>query len=338
MYRAEGPGSRVAGRALLRPRARGSALVGLLAGGLLALVPLPSGPTTPAVDLLPYIPISAHQSYGYELALKRFARNPAARQWLGAAEKALLAPNPVELPYRQAGEFIAAADAALGLGFDVAEGRRVRIDIDFLADDPRELFVDVYRVDGAKLERVAGNQASARGRPLDPAPIELDVPAGGRYQLRIQPELATAANYSVSIATAPLLSFPVKGLDTRAIQSGFGAERDGGRRAHRGVDIFAPRGTAAVAATDGWIVRVETTKVGGNVVWMRPLLGDLRLYYAHLDTQLVEPGQFVRAGDPIGTIGNTGNASTTPPHLHFGVYLRRLGMRGGARDPYAFLR
>ena len=55
---------------------------------------------------------------------------------------------------------------------------------------------------------------------------------------------------------------------------------------------------------------------------MRPLFGNLRLYYAHLDTQLVAPGQIVRAGDPIGTIGNTGNAITTPPHLHFGVFLR----------------
>jgi murein DD-endopeptidase MepM/ murein hydrolase activator NlpD len=317
---------------------RGPSLAGSLAGGLLALVPLNSGSITSAVDLLPYVPISAHQSYGYELAVARLKRDPAAREWLGAAETALLEPESVALPYRTAGRFGAETETALGVGFDVGEGRRVRIDIDFAAEEPRDVFVDVFRVDGTRLERVAGNPAAARGRQAAVSPIELEVPNGGRYQLRMQSELATAALYSVSIAPAPLLSFPVKGLDPRAIQSGFGAERDGGRRAHRGVDIFAPRGTTAVAATDGWIVRVETTKVGGNVVWMRPLFGSLRLYYAHLDTQLVEPGQLVRAGDPIGTIGNTGNAITTPPHLHFGVYLRRLGMRGGARDPYVFLR
>jgi murein DD-endopeptidase MepM/ murein hydrolase activator NlpD len=310
----------------------------MLVGGLLALAPLNSGSITSAVDLLPYVPISAHQSYGYGLAVALLKRNPAAREWLGAAEQALLEPDSIVLPYRAEGRFDAAQQAALGLGFDVGEGRRVQIDIDFAAEDARDVFVDVYRADGTRLERVAGNPAAARGRQGRVEPIELEAPDGGRYQLRVQPELSTAADYSVSIATGPLLSFPVKGLDTRAIQSGFGAERDGGRRAHRGVDIFAPRGTTALAATDGWIVRVETTKVGGNVVWMRPLFGDMRLYYAHLDSQLVEAGQLVRAGDPIGTIGNTGNAITTPPHLHFGVYLRRLGARGGARDPYAFLR
>ena len=337
MHRGDRPEPKVREAARPRRPLRGPPLGGLVAGGLLALVPLNSGSITPALDLLPYVPISAHQSYGYELAVARFKRNPAAREWLGAAEKALLEPDSVALPYSSEGRF-GAAESALGLGFDVGEGRRVRIDIDFLAREPRDVFVDVFRVDGTKLERVAGNPAAARGRQAAVSPIELEVPDGGRYQLRIQPELAMAADYSVSIAAEPLLSFPVKGLDTRAIQSGFGAERDGGRRAHRGVDIFAPLGTTAVAATDGWIVRVETTKVGGNVVWMRPLFGNLRLYYAHLDTQLVEPGQLVRAGDAIGTIGNTGNARTTPPHLHFGVYLRRLGMRGGARDPYAFLR
>jgi murein DD-endopeptidase MepM/ murein hydrolase activator NlpD len=77
--------------------------------------------------------------------------------------------------------------------------------------------------------------------------------------------------------------------------------------------------------------------VGGKVVWLQPLFGNMRLYYAHLDTQLVERGQFVLAGEPVGTVGNTGNAITTPPHLHFGVYVRQPGMRGGAQDPYRFL-
>jgi peptidoglycan LD-endopeptidase LytH len=338
MHVGDGPQPGARERAQQRRGLRVPSFGVLLAGVLLALAPLNSRSITSAVDLLPYVPISAHQAYGYELALTRFKRNPGARRWFDAAEKALLVPDSVALPYRAGGRFGAESETALGIGFDVGEGRRLRIDVDFSAQDLPDVFVDVFRVDGAKLERVAGNPAGTRGRQIAIAPIELEVPDGGRYQLRVQTELATLADYSVSIAATPLLAFPVEGLDTRAIQSGFGVERDGGRRAHRGVDIFAPRGTTAVAATDGWIIRVETTKVGGNVVWMRPLLGNLRLYYAHLDTQLVEPGQLVRAGDPIGTIGNTGNATTTPPHLHFGVYLRRLGMRGGARDPYAFLR
>ena len=93
-----------------------------------------------------------------------------------------------------------------------------------------------------------------------------------------------------------------------------------------------------LAATDGWVTRVETTRVGGNVVWMQPLFGNMRVYYAHLHEQWVEPGDFVLAGQPLGAVGNTGNAITTPPHLHFGVYVRRPGVRGGARDPAEFLR
>ena len=79
---------------------------------------------------------------------------------------------------------------------------------------------------------------------------------------------------------------------------------------------------------------------GGQVdrsgrIQMQPLFGNLRLYYAHLNEQWVEPGDFVLTGQPLGAVGNTGNAVTTPPHLHFGVYVRR---RGGAQDPAEFLR
>jgi uncharacterized protein YraI len=56
-------------------------------------------------------------------------------------------------------------------------------------------------------------------------------------------------------------------------------------------------------------------------------------YYAHLSEQLVTPGQLVRRGDVIGRVGNTGNARTTSPHLHFGVY---AGSR--ALDPAPFVR
>ena len=93
-----------------------------------------------------------------------------------------------------------------------------------------------------------------------------------------------------------------------------------------------------LAAIDGWVTRVETTRVGGNVVWMQPLAGNMRVYYAHLHEQWVAPGDFVLAGQPLGSVGNTGNAVTTPPHLHFGVYVRRAGVRGGAQDPVDFLR
>ncbi|MGD2123720.1 MAG: M23 family metallopeptidase, partial [Gemmatimonadota bacterium] len=61
---------------------------------------------------------------------------------------------------------------------------------------------------------------------------------------------------------------------------------------------------------------------------LREADGRKSIYYAHLDEPLVEDGQQVQAGDTIGLVGNTGNARTTPPHLHFGAYQR------GAMDPW----
>src|SRR5690606_5480939 len=80
-----------------------------------------------------------------------------------------------------------------------------------------------------------------------------------------------------------------------------------------------------LAATDGVILSVRHTPIGGKVIWMRPDGEDVELYYAHLDRQDVRPGERVRAGDQIGLVGNTGNARGTSPHLHFGVYQRRTG-------------
>jgi SH3-like domain-containing protein len=99
------------------------------------------------------------------------------------------------------------------------------------------------------------------------------------------------------------------------------------------VDIFAPRGTPVVAATDAYVRQVDTTPVGGRVIWLRDSKRGASLYYAHLNEILTRRGTRVRPGDTIGTVGNTGNARTTPPHLHFGLYFRREG----PFDPWDYL-
>jgi hypothetical protein len=107
-------------------------------------------------------------------------------------------------------------------------------------------------------------------------------------------------------------------------------------RDHHGVDIFAPRGTPVLSAAEGVAYRVEETSRGGRVVWVRDDKRQQRLYYAHLDRQLVTEGQRVQIGDTLGLVGNTGNAITTPPHLHFGVYARNEYARG-PQDPFPYL-
>jgi murein DD-endopeptidase MepM/ murein hydrolase activator NlpD len=306
--------------------------VALSAGGVLTLLPLVSvGPASRSIAMLAYAPQYPHQAHGYGLALTRLQHNAPAREWLAAADRALLQPQLIELPFTKVGEQLGGT-AAAGYAFTVPVGRRVAVAVERAGFDG-ELFVDLYRATPLRHERLTGALPGSASQPL-----AFDVLEGGDYVLRVQPPLGTTADYDLDIETSALLAFPVDGVDRRAIWSAFGAERDGGRRAHRGVDIFAARGTPVLAATDGWVTRVETTRVGGNVVWMQPLFGNMRVYYAHLHEQWVKPGDFVVTGQSLGAVGNTGNASTTPPHLHFGVYVRQPGVRGGARDPAEFLR
>lgn len=301
------------------------------AGAVLTLTPFIADPALETtVVQLPYLPAYPHQAQGYALAQSRL--DAPARDWLAAAERALLEPAAVTLPLAAAVELDAGRLAA-GFAFSVPAGRRLAIVPTFAAEGAGEAFVDVFAVRAGRYERVAGSMPRA---PL--GELALDAVEAGDYVLRVQSAPGVLGRFELRAATTPLLAFPVRGQDERAIWSGFGADRDGGRRAHRGVDIFAKRGTPALAAVDAWVTRVETTRVGGNVVWLQPLFGNMRLYYAHLDEQWVAIGDFVRSGDALGAVGNTGNAITTPPHLHFGVYVRQPGVRGGARDPADYLR
>ena len=115
------------------------------------------------------------------------------------------------------------------------------------------------------------------------------------------------------------LLMPVAGVRVAQIADTWGAPRGGGR-SHEGQDIFAPRGTPIYAAAPGWIYRIETRERGGKVVWIAGA-GGRRYYYAHLDDWAdIHEGMYADVDTVIGYMGNTGNAITTPPHLHFGIY------------------
>lgn len=109
----------------------------------------------------------------------------------------------------------------------------------------------------------------------------------------------------------------------------FGAPRSGGRT-HKGEDLFAERGTPVVAVTSGEVVKAvrdDDGSLGGRRVWVA---GDdgWWWYFAHLDTVDVDVGVRVAAGDRLGTLGNSGNARTTPPHLHIEQHF------GSMQGPY----
>jgi len=94
---------------------------------------------------------------------------------------------------------------------------------------------------------------------------------------------------------------------------------------HSGIDLAAARGTPVMATLPGIAtVIVSATGYGLHVVIDHG--GGLSSLYGHLDTVLVKSGDLVTAGEVIGTVGSTGNA--TGPHLHFEI--RRDGI---AEDP-----
>lgn len=87
-----------------------------------------------------------------------------------------------------------------------------------------------------------------------------------------------------------------------------------------GSDLFAPRGTPIVNIQSGTITFVGSDPLGGNAVQVH---GDdgLDYYYAHLNTFAagLAQGARVAEGDLLGTVGNTGDAASGPPHLHIGI-------------------
>ena len=129
------------------------------------------------------------------------------------------------------------------------------------------------------------------------------------------------------------LPMPVQGVRASRVADTFGAPR-GRDRSHAGVDIFAPRGTTVLSATRGMVVSVREGGLGGRQVWVMGPGGE-RHYYAHLDhwQKGLETGDLVAPGDPLGTVGTTGNARGTPPHLHYGLY-----GKDGAYDPLPLLK
>lgn len=112
---------------------------------------------------------------------------------------------------------------------------------------------------------------------------------------------------------------PVRGPVTFINDYGV-AKPDG--RFHEGIDLFAERGTPVVAPVSGRAEQIEGTR-GGLQVWLHGDDGDLYIL-THLDA--FGAGGPVSAGTQIGTVGTSGNAVGTSPHVHFELH-------PGARNP-----
>ena len=150
-------------------------------------------------------------------------------------------------------------------------------------------------------------------------------------QARLQEVAASRAARAEAEAAAREAARPkfVLPIDGARFTSGF-AGRWG--TFHYGIDLAAPMRTPEYAAGDGVVLRAGPASGFGLAVYILHENGDVTVY-GHMDKILVEPGQYVEAGETIALLGNRGQS--TGPHLHFEVH--QGGENGQRINPVPWL-
>lgn len=139
------------------------------------------------------------------------------------------------------------------------------------------------------------------------------------------------------------LAIPVAGVRASQLSDTYSQARAGGARVHDAIDIIAARGTPVIAAAEGIVEKLYFSRGGGGITaYVRSPDRRLIYYYAHLDAYAagLHEGQRLARGDPVGTVGSTGNASAAGPHLHFAIHVMAENDRwygGRAINPYPLL-
>jgi peptidoglycan LD-endopeptidase LytH len=160
---------------------------------------------------------------------------------------------------------------------------------------------------------------------------------------------SSPANASSTPAAPPIgfvgtvnLIVPVAGVQPNQLLDTFADSRSEGR-VHDAIDIPAAQGTPVVAAADGQIIKLFQSDRGGTTIYQLSTDQKLIFYYAHLQRYadgLIE-GKFVRQGEVIGYVGDTGNAGPGNYHLHFSIAVVSDPKRyweGTNINPYPLLR
>lgn len=269
---------------------------------------------------------TAHDEYGDKIEQVGLRQTELGNAWFSAADKALVTPVPVQVPYKENGYFAAENIHAASFRFEAKKGEQLTIELSRIPINNFRLFADLYTTNGTSLKHLQSIDSTSNQ-------LKFVVKENSNFVLRLQPELLKSGSYMVEIKSGPSLAFPVPSPGTKnRVISFWGDGRDNGARKHEGVDIGGKKGTPLIAIGDGYVSRVTENNLGGKVVFIRSEQGGESWYYAHLDSQIATNGQRVKAGDAIGLMGNTGNARTAAPHLHFGIYTNN-----GAIDPLPYI-
>lgn len=143
-------------------------------------------------------------------------------------------------------------------------------------------------------------------------------------------------------APSDALIVPVVGITRQMLTDTWGQSRAGGARAHEAIDIMAPGGRPVLAAAPGVIEKRFTSGDGGLTLYIRSPDRRRSYYYAHLRNYVPDmvEGRQVAAGQPIGFVGDTGNAAAGNTHLHFAIAEMRpdeAWHQGRPVNPYPLL-
>lgn len=274
-----------------------------------------------------FTPLSARANYENTLTEKEgFDKNKLV-EWDAIGNLAFSKNVEIPTPYRQTGFFLKGKAEVLAFEIPLKLGEQIDIQLNSDTADI-QLFMDFF-------QKIDGHWHPILKSKEGQTAFHFVVPNSETFLLRIQPELNKDANYELKILKNPTYAFPVQGRKYEDVWSFWGDERDAGKRKHEGIDVFAKRGEPLIAVTKGFVAEVGDKGLGGKQIYLRDAANNNAIYYAHLDKQLVVQGQEVEVGDTIGLVGNTGNASGTHPHLHFGIY---LPSGAGAVDPLPFVK
>ena len=140
-----------------------------------------------------------------------------------------------------------------------------------------------------------------------------------------------------SVTVGPTgLAVPVDGVRIADLLDTYTQSRAGGARVHNAIDIMAPRGRPVVSVAPGVVEKLFYSRGGGGITaYVRSPDRRWNYYYAHLDAYApgLREGQRVERGTPIGTVGISGNANPSGPHLHFAINRMDPGEKWYQGDP-----